>query len=151
MLKVTQGDELHLNYVVYMSNKSVNPTCSEYQRAWVNHSHLVMRRDKEFRDNKKLYFGMCSSQDVCVIVETTYFGFTDDIIKQSLKDHRKKVDVFKKFPFSFLSPEEKAEEIREMRKTRMQGLSRDFIVKNKNSSSREHIIKADKLASNQVD
>lgn len=150
VLKVTHKEELELKMIVYSSSKNPNPNCNDYQKVWVNKMHLILNRGAEFKESKKMYFGMCANQQVTLVLEMNYFGFTDEFVKQSLKDHRKKVDVFKKFPFNQLSPEEKAAEIKEMRKTRLALLRRDFVLKNIKTSKLEHQLKVEKIASNQV-
>lgn len=150
MFKITNKDETQQKMIMYSSNKNPNPNCNDYQKVWVNRMHLIFTRGKEYKEHKKMFIGLCGNHDVTLVLEINYFGFTDDIVKQSLKDHRKKIDVFKKFPFSQLSPEEKAADIYKMRKARKMVLRRDFLLKNIKSSSIEHKIKSEKIVTNQV-
>lgn len=150
-MKVTTGNEFQLSTAIFCSTKVGNPHSSDYQKAWYCQRHVVLKHGVDFKDNnKKAYFGMCCSDDVSMLIDVTYYGFTEDIVRQSMIDHKQKADVFTRFPFNQLSSEDKAEEIRMMRIKRAKGNHRDFIVRNTRSSSKEHLIKSEKLAASPV-
>lgn len=98
-----------------------------------------------------MFIGFCGNRSVHLIVKLAFFGFTEEVVKRALEEHRRVFDVFDKNPFSHLTAEERADKIAEMKKLRLQNLKRDFVVKNIKSSSKEHLRKSQKLLQHSVE
>lgn len=145
----TPGDGAQ-SLVVFTSFKSPNPHAHDYAEAFVNKPLLVLKKDPDFRDHKKLFLGLCASRPAGVVLRIAFFGFAEEVVKRAIEEHRRITNVFDKNPFSKLSAEERTEQIIQMRKLRLQNLKRDFVVKNIRSSSKEHIKKTQKLIQNPV-
>lgn len=142
---MTTPSETLFNIVLFHSFRNTNPTALDHTDVFINKYHLVFKKDTDFNDQKRFYLGMCCNKEAGLLIKVSFFGFVEEVVKRALEEHRRVQNIFEKHPFSNLSAEDRAEQIREMRKSRLQGLKRDFVLKNIRGSSKEHIKKAKRL------
>ena len=108
------SDGVH-SVVVFTSFKNANPNALDHADAFVNKQHLAFKKQADFGDQRKVYLGVCSSKDAHVCIKVAFFGFVEEVVKRALEEHRTAQNVFDKSPFSHLSAEERADQIRKFR------------------------------------